>query len=270
MNETNQTVQPPPRRQGSSGCARLAISGVELAFAAGAVGTYLLSVIFQEHLLVLVFGLPLELPRSFLAQRGQQLFLANLALRLPAATCALGAVVTAPSESWTRLGLRQRPRTLGATILATVLLVWLLNALDLWPYGWRWPSSATLPFTQVLLRAGRASALALWALQVVVVTPVLEELIFRNWMPRAIALASGSEWLAISLSAACFALAHIGRQISWPLPLDYMVNMSWLFLAAILLGWIALKRRGGLAVAIAAHATKNLMELLFAMLAAAR
>jgi len=221
---------------------------------------YIVPIVLREYALH-ALGVP-QLPgKYYLQQHAGYLALALLSLRLPA--CML--LVLAWSfrrEGTLREALRPRNWSmLRSLLLATVGVSVLLNALGAWPYSWRWSSNTTADFAGTLIRNGSWAPLLIWLILHVLVTPILEEVVFRFGVLRVVERKTGSAKAGIAVSSLLFGAAHLGYWPVWRTDQQHLVNSVWLTGFSLLLGWLTVKHDGNLTLAIAAHATRNGVEL---------
>jgi membrane protease YdiL (CAAX protease family) len=136
-----------------------------------------------------------------------------------------------------------------------------LNALNLWPFAWRWATDPTADYIRVLLGNGSWLAIGIWAALVAVITPIIEEVAFRFGVLRALARYTRSPWKGVLGSSLLFGITHLGYWPIWHADVQHLVNASWLFAFSVLLGWLTLRRQGNITLAIAVHSTRNALEL---------
>jgi membrane protease YdiL (CAAX protease family) len=80
-----------------------------------------------------------------------------------------------------------------------------------------------------------------------------EEYLFRGWLLQALSGLGGAPWIAMTISAVLFALAH-GLGTGW--------GFVDLVAFALITGWLAV-RTGGLEAGIAMHMATNLVEMIW-------
>lgn len=100
-------------------------------------------------------------------------------------------------------------------------------------------------------------ALALWFLTGSIVIPFIEEVLFRFALLRTITVAIRSSTLAIFITAAAFALLHIGRLSSPRTVGTGSLDIMLLFVLSIVLGAYARSHGRALVVPVIAHAVFN-------------
>lgn len=241
-------------------------SDVWLVLAAGA--TYFGLVFLREPIAAHVMGVRLPLTEAYLREHAVRYFLADLLVRAPALCIAIA--VTSVSKTGS---LREALRTSQAhgswtwkAAILTVVLSLVLNTTGLWPFSWRWATSSTGPTARVLLQAGQVGSLVLWTVVSVAVIPLTEECIFRFGLLRALSAATRSSAAGVVLTAAIFAIGHLGYLPSGQLDSQHVNGAVWAFVMSLILGWITVSRNGEIRTAAAVHATRNALELTVLML----
>lgn len=136
-----------------------------------------------------------------------------------------------------------------------------LNALNLWPFTWRWAGDPSAQYLRALVENHDWLAIAIWAGLVTVITPIIEEVVFRFGILRALARYTRSPWIGILGSSLLFGIAHLGYWPIWQPDRPHLVNASWLVAFSVLLGWLTLRRQGNITPAIVIHSARNALEL---------
>ncbi len=235
-------------------------SDVWLVLAAGV--AYFGLVFLREPIAAHVMGVRLPPTGAYLREHGVRYFLADFLVRAPALCMALGVTLASKTGSL-REALRSHAHgswTWKAAIL-TVVLSLLLNTTGLWPFSWRWATSSTGPTARVLLQAGQLGSLVLWTVVSVAVIPLTEECIFRFGLLRALSAATRSNAAGVVLTAAIFAIGHLGYLPSGHLDAQHASAAVWAFAMSLILGWITVSRGGEIKTAAVVHATRNALEL---------
>jgi membrane protease YdiL (CAAX protease family) len=156
---------------------------------------------------------------------------------------------------------------LAAVVLGTVIVTILLNNSILWPFSWRWPGDSSLAYMNTLIVKGNWSAIGLWLILAVGITPVLEEIVFRFGLLQLLWRASSSVVAAVVGSSLIFGILHLGY-----LPPDraHVINAFWVFVFSNLLGFVTVRKNGNIRIALVVHTTFNLVTWLFLVVAAQR
>jgi membrane protease YdiL (CAAX protease family) len=225
---------------------------------------YLLPLFWREHILH-ALGISYTWSPPHLAETLRLQVLALAMLRLPAFACVLWlALRPGGGALWRSLRpatLRETVRGIGLTLLLSVAL----NALNLWPFSWRWHEDTAATYLGAFLTVNDWLLIAIWAALFIVVTPVVEESVFRFGILRSLLRHTRSTRAAVLGSSLLFGLAHLGYL---PLPdLQHAVNACWLFLFSLLLGWLTIQRAGNISIALIAHAARNAVELTLLLVA---
>lgn len=142
------------------------------------------------------------------------------------------------------------------------LLVLLSTAGDtfrLWPFSWRSNPSA-IEFAQALAAGPQIGALVLWSTIHGLLTPLIEEVVFRFGLLRLVLAKSNSRILAVAASAVVFGAAHLGYPW-WQPDSVAQVRAASALLVGLGLGVVTLASRGRLWPAIVIHAARNLSEV---------
>jgi membrane protease YdiL (CAAX protease family) len=130
-----------------------------------------------------------------------------------------------------------------------------LNALDIWPFSFRWSGQSTRQYVGNLMELRASAALVLFAAAAAILTPLLEELVFRVGALRLLMRFGGVRFGGLA-SAALFSLAHV-PDLGTAMTPRTVNTLVWTFA----LGWVlaALVRRanGRITTAIALHMGVN-------------
>ena len=227
---------------------------------------FLLTTLFREYLLVEVFRVPPSPTGDFFLKAAPTYFEADLILKAVPVTIILCGMI---DRTFRRSLIRRLECVSVGKIVKTVAVVvcvtWLLNAAGVWPFSWRSFKDSGVPIAYMSLVGGHTGALALWGITLVVITPFLEETIFRNWLLRAVASWTGSGTCAVIVTSFLFALGHLG---GGRLNHDRLVHAAWLFVASCLLASITMRRAGCYAIPLTAHATYNALYFVTLLYAA--
>jgi len=148
---------------------------------------------------------------------------------------------------------------LWRTFLITLFVSVLLDVTTFWPFSWRGQTSTI--WYQVLLDTRQYGGLLSFAVTTSFIIPLIEECVFRFTLLRLIANISGATWVGIVVSSILFGVGHLGRIDFWRADSIHLLNATWLTVFSICLGWIAVFRRN-LTVPIAAHVSRNVLELI--------
>ncbi len=228
----------------------------------GATLLYLGAVVFRDYLLVRCLGIPSTLTSEYFAQSASTYFGANVLLRLPALLVIGLLLVQRRAGDGLRRALRPSKRDpLVGTVATVLVLSFLLNGLGLWPFSWRWPSDSTARIAHEVVSAGAWVALGWWIVLAAIATPIIEEIIFRYWLLKAVARTTRSARLAIGVSSLLFGVAHLGYWPIWHPDVQHLTNAAWLFAGSVALGHLTVRADGRLGVALAAHMTRNGCEV---------
>jgi membrane protease YdiL (CAAX protease family) len=100
-----------------------------------------------------------------------------------------------------------------------------------------------------------------------IVTPLIEEVIVRFGLLRAILQHTSSGKTAVMTTSVLFALAHVGLP-TWPPAIPYFSNAAWLFLASLLVGHLTVRSAGNITIALTAHLSRNALEFCLLLAAA--
>jgi membrane protease YdiL (CAAX protease family) len=236
---------------------------LEGSVAAATTATLIASTLFRDHLLVLWLGVPATLTTDYFARSAIDYFSANLIVRiLPLLILGIGLLHPAVRHTVrSRLGC-ERATTLAVGSGVTCILAFTLNYLGVWPFTWRWPSDSSRQIAAIGIENGDVWAFILWGITTIAVTPLIEETVFRNWIPRGLLRISRSRIVAIIGSSALFAVGHLGYWPLWASDRLRMINAVFLFLASCLLASTVLNRRGCYSLAVTAHVSYNALSYL--------
>ena len=109
---------------------------------------------------------------------------------------------------------------------------------------------------RAMVSEGRGAGLVLMSLLVVLVTPVIEEVLYRGLLQDAIRRVGFGRWPAIVTASLCFSFMH------WDAAAPHALLA--LFVLSLGLGW-AYEKTGRLSAAIAMHVLFNLGNLILAL-----
>jgi membrane protease YdiL (CAAX protease family) len=180
-------------------------------------------------------------------------------------TLILSLGLLAPRASVFRASLLQADRhAVVLALIAGALGGFVLDALRLWPWVWRYSVESSSAMALALRSGGQWGAILFWLFGWGLLSPLLEEVIFRGSILQA-----AMRWLpaqgAIALSAVAFGLLHIGMTLD---PSGAAIrNALFAVLFGIIAASVTLRRGGRLDAAIAlhvGHATAGLVSLLVA------
>ena len=235
------------------------IRSENVALAAGML--YVGAIFFQEPILTHALGVPRVVSADYLLEHSAWHASALVLVRIPSLLVLVWATLWLQDRDLRRSLRPVRLHWLGGVVAATVLCSALLNALDVWPFMWRWAGDTSAEYARILVGSGRWLTLGIWAALGIVVAPFVEEAVFRFGILRLILRHTHSAWLAILGSSLLFALGHLGY---WPIgrsDLQHLVNSAWLFAFSLLLGWLTICGRGNIMAAVAVHSARNALEL---------
>lgn len=153
-------------------------------------------------------------------------------------------------------------RALGTGLLAIVIALPVVNATGLVALeiyrAFKQSSPPAIGHNTLQTISERKDDVWAWAqgASAVLITPIVEELIYRYFLQSALVRAFGRAWLGVLVTATLFAAAHIGavppETLSTVLPV--------LFVLGLALG-IAMQRTGKLSVPIVMHAMFNAVNV---------
>ena len=144
---------------------------------------------------------------------------------------------------------------------------YVLAGLGIWPFTWQ-GSDSTTPLLACWAKSGiHLLVPALWALHAVVVAPIIEEWVFRRWLPLVLAQLQAPMMVTLLVPSALFALAHLGTIALSSFTAHSVVQMGWLFLGSIVLTYGMVRWQWRLGGAMVAHGSRNAADLLFLLLA---
>lgn len=239
------------------------VRAIRRTLAAGAV--YVAAIFFGEPIQLYVFRVPLhaafaDLPTVALSQQ-----LVSLALRMPAALIIAVELCSIPAGPL-RTALRLPSlRTVAMASAATIAISVFLNAIDVWPFDWRWTTDQSGVYTRALFTLHLWVAFVFWGVNLVVVTPVLEEIVFRFGVLRYLRAVTSSSATAVVGSSLLFAALHLGH---WPAQFadnQHLVNAAGVGAGSLALAHITLRHDGRIGIAMISHASRN--ALIFGLLA---
>src|SRR5581483_3723179 len=93
---------------------------------------------------------------------------------------------------------------LAAVFVITAICSILLDDFDVYPFPWRWQYDQSVEFVRAYAETGHALALVYFLVVSAVASPIIEEVIFRFGLLRAIRAWSGSSIVAVLASALVF------------------------------------------------------------------
>jgi membrane protease YdiL (CAAX protease family) len=237
----------------------LAICGVGIV--------YVISIAFQETIMSVGFSQPSTLTVQYLAEHGGIYTLSLAAIPIPALSLLVTLWLTRRRAPVFQYAVR--PLSWGSVtkaVIYTILLSVTLNALDLWPFSWRWAGSTTAVFVQTLLYHDESPAILIWAATIIIAIPIIEEFIFRLGILRLVASRTRSDTAGIAVSSILFGIGHLGNWPIWHAGSQTILNAVWLTAGASVLGWIAV-RTNSIVLPIAAHAARNATDFALLLLA---
>lgn len=223
----------------------------EGAWATIAVIWYALVIFFREVILIGGLGIHPSTPTGF-----AQAELADMTLRMP--VIAIGVMLYTRRASKMRQAFMFSQTLRGLTIAVgiTCAISLTLNSLNLWPFAWRWPTDATPTILSGLKTTGHHLTIGIWMFDLIVFTPIVEEMIFRHWL---LFYPSNLPRLGSALmSSFLFGLAHLGY--GWPPNTSVVVKSTWLLVFSLVLCRLVLNRKGDISTPIVVHATRNALE----------
>lgn len=214
-----------------------------------------------------VYVLPLALAPAVLQRTTSEDLLARLGwLLLLRAPAAVGLAIVIAANPRVARSLRASLRAWLAAGVCAALLSFILSATRAWPWVWQWPNSPAFVLARELAQGPHVVASTAFALGWGVVSPAIEETVFRGGL---LAFSSrSSRVFATSASAVFFTLAHFGGRL--PLPGVQSTHAAWLLVFSLVLSCLTFAERWGLGAAIAAHSSRNLTEIATSLIAAVR
>lgn len=239
------------------------VRGFALILGAGA--CYLAAVIARRPLLESVFDVPAVDTAAFIERHGLQLQLFSFAVLLPA--ILLLCVEALRPTSLLRYSFKIRSRSFAYGFIGALLVSIAFNWMNLWPFTWRWASSTTGVYAQILLQGDQVLAIAVWALTSVTIVPALEEAIFRVGLLRVLSRWSRSSRFGIVASSLLFGAAHLGSPF-WQPDAAHLVNAFWISTGSLIIAHTTVRDAWNVSVALGSHVARNATEftlLLFAI-----
>jgi membrane protease YdiL (CAAX protease family) len=219
---------------------------------------YIAFINLREWLIQSVAGYPLPLTSDYVAQHGTPIMLARFALEL-SILILLAAIWGRAPKGALRAALRSdTAATTAGVATATAIVLFVLNNLDIWPFTWRWEGDSARPFVFALVEGGQHIGVLLWCTIVAVVIPLVEEVLFRFGVLRWASRWLGSNAAGVVLSSLLFGAIHTG-----PLPPNraHLTQALGSFGFAVVLSIMTVRNNGRIASAVAAHITKNSLEV---------
>jgi membrane protease YdiL (CAAX protease family) len=202
----------------------------------------------------------LEAARVVMADPALAGVLARLAPTLAACVAVLAMAATAGVHKalrWRSARAGSVWKVVGVVVLASILL----DFTKVWPFAWKWRTAENVRFASSLVIGGEWPLVILQIFVLGLLAPVVEELVFRYGVLRVFWHASRRSSIAVLGSGFVFGLAHWGP--SWAAT----INAAWVGVFGVFVGWLAVRRPRSLTLPIAAHATRNLLELGMLLLA---
>jgi membrane protease YdiL (CAAX protease family) len=185
--------------------------------------------------------------------------IASLSLKLPA-LCVIWFEY-ARRDSLTKQALRGPRRSVVAALATTVACSLIMNAANLWPFTWRWPTNGIAAYAVTLAQSGQWFTVVIWGVTGVIIVPFIEEVVFRISILRLATIVTGTPVAGVIISSALFAAGHLGNNALRPSTAS-LVNSAWLFTASLALGYLTVKNGGSIRVAVIAHSARNGLEFL--------
>jgi membrane protease YdiL (CAAX protease family) len=145
---------------------------------------------------------------------------------------------------------------LAAIFVITAICSTLLNNFDVYPFPWRWQYDQSVGFVRAYAETGHALALVFLLLVSAVASPIIEEVIFRFGLLRAIRAWSGSSIVAVLGTALVFGAAHLGYPF-WRPTVGDIHNACGAAGLGLVLGTVVVRSNGRLTGAIAIHSANN-------------
>jgi hypothetical protein len=204
------------------------------------------------------FGLPRSLTAEWLGQHGSSYVTRVVLVKTGAVIPILFALWLWPKGP---LSQALRPQTadhLMRVALISAAAAFVLNLFGLWPFSWRWATDSTRAYFAILTASREWSAFVVWCLFTCLAVPVIEEVSFRFGVLRYVALRTGSARAGIMVSAVLFGVAHLGYLNH--IDRAHAVNASWVFVLALILGWLTVKAGGRVTRPIAVHVAINSIQ----------
>lgn len=229
--------------------------GLVLLISAGVL--YVGASLFRDWFLNHVFPVP-TMGHTLDASSDLYRQLASLGLKLPALFVI--ALEWVRHDSLTRRSFNGSRAGIVASLIVTVVLSLILNAIALWPFTWRWTNNGIAIYAVTLVRDSHWFTLVTWGVAGVLVVPFVEEIIFRIGILRLATRLTGRPAVGVMISASLFAAGHLGNVVH-PTT-SSLVNSAWLFVASIVIGHLTVKNDGRIQIALTVHFARNALEFL--------
>jgi membrane protease YdiL (CAAX protease family) len=235
-----------------------------LALILGAGACYLAAAIARGPLLALVFDVPANGAQAFIQRNALQLQLYSFGILLPA--IALLCVEALRADSLVRRSFNIRRRSFAYAFVAVLFVSLVLNWANLWPFTWRWTSSTTGAYAQLLVQQHEMLAIAMWAVTGIAVIPVLEEAVFRVGVLRGLSQWTTSSRFGIFASSLLFAAGHLGGPF-WRPDAAHLVNSFWIFAGSLIIAFTTVRDAGNVSIALGSHVARNTIEFVLLLVA---
>lgn len=222
---------------------------------------YLVTTVWREHILAVIFHIPTAITLDELYTRGLQHQLGNALVKIPGFILLVLLWFLCPSGRLRQSLRLPRVRTAVFAVIATFVLSNVASSLNLWPFAWRWLGDTTAVYASTLLESRQWLAISLWLLVSVIVVPVIEEIVFRFGILRAVRSATGSDFASVFVSAFLFGLGHVGFVTTLSLTERQIVDVAGAFVFGLILGLITVQKNGDVGLPIVVHSVRNLTEI---------
>ena len=150
---------------------------------------------------------------------------------------------------------RERHALIGGFFIAGCVVFFILDRMGVVPFTWRTPGNTSLQYARILVETGAVIGISLLAIAGVVITPFLEETIFRFGLLQWTLQRTNSWFVAITVSALVFGLAHT-TAFSQNNPRLAVETFAF----GVFAGWCVFRRQGRIGIALALHSAKNAVE----------
>jgi membrane protease YdiL (CAAX protease family) len=181
-------------------------------------------------------------------------------------TILLLAVEALRPRSLLRQSFTIRSRSFAYGFIVALVASVILNWTNTWPFTWRWASSTTGAYAQLLLHRHQAPAMVVWAVTSIAILPVLEEAIFRVGLLRVLSHSTRSSRFAIVASSLVFGAAHLGSPF-WAPDVALFVNAFWVFVGALIIADTTVRDAWNVSIALGSHVARNAIEFTLLLLA---